>query len=574
MTRIPEKWCLARLRDLIDVDPKNDCPDNLSIGFVPLARLGVHYRSRPSFATRTWAHVKKGYTHFADGDVLLARITPSFENGKAGIPRGLPNGLGAGSSEYIVCRPRLGGLLPEYLLAYFKTPAFLEEGASVMSGAVGHQRVPKGYVLDSLIPLAPLNEQRRIVNELDSLFARVDTCRELLAKLAAILVGFRRSVLTAAVSGNLTSDHRKGATVDSASHELLENARARHRDFADRTREDTGDPTRNTKRRRRYSPPAPVDSPPLRTVPDTWAWASGAELVEPGAEIVYGIVQPGPRLAEGVPYVRALDIQDGEILVDQLLRTSPEIARRHSRSSLAGGDVLLGIIRATKVTIVPDALFGANITQGTARFRPSNVIRTKYLAIALEAPDTQAWLHERYRGIDMPGLNLADVRRVPIPLPPLSEQDAIVHRVDSLLTSGRRVLAAYSQASDRLGRLTPSILAKAFRGELVPQDPNDEPASNLLKEVLATGATRPPAAPRPRTTRTVAMTQVTRDSLKRAIDELPSGTFTFAQLRERVPGEYESLRDALFELLAGPDPAVRQVFDVVNRTMVLERTEQ
>ena len=574
MSRLPDQWCLARVRDLITVDPKNDCPDNVDIGFVPLARLGVHYRSRPSFETKTWADVKRGYTHFADGDVLLARITPSFENGKAGVARGLPNGFGAGSTEYIVCRPLSGALLPEYLLAHFKTPTFLAEGASAMSGAVGHQRVPKTYVLDSLIPLAPLNEQQRIIEKLTSVLARVDACRERLDGIPSILRRFRLSVLTAAISGNLTNDYRHTTIVDSDSSQLLETARESHRAFADSIREASKSSKGNTRRGRRYPVPERVDPSCVGTLRDTWAWSSGAELVEAGDEIVYGIVQPGPQLQDGVPYIRGTDIQDGEILAHQLLRTTPEIAGRHSRSALRGGDVLLGIIRSTKVAIVPDALSGANITQGTARFRPSKVIRTKYLAIALEAPATQAWLHERYRGIDMPGLNLSDVRRVPIPLPPLSEQDEIIRCVDNLLASGRRIFNAYSRTHARLERLTPSLLAKAFRGELVPQDPNDEPASRVVDEVRAKRTSQPPAVQRERATRTPTMAQVTSDSLKKAIAEIPGSKFTFDQLRHRVPGDYEALRDALFVLLGAPKPPVRQVFDDTNRMMVLERTQQ
>ncbi len=117
MIGLPEGWDIVPIGDLIEIDPTVDCEDDEDVGFVPLARLGVHYRSRHTFETKKWAVVRKGYTHFADGDVLLARITPSFENGKAGVAQGLPNGVGAGSTEYVVCRPVGESLVPEYLLA-------------------------------------------------------------------------------------------------------------------------------------------------------------------------------------------------------------------------------------------------------------------------------------------------------------------------------------------------------------------------------------------------------------------------------------------------------------------------
>ena len=574
MNGLPEQWCLARVRDLVELNPRNDCPDELSVGFVPLARLGTRYRSHHTFETKKWADVKNGYTHFADGDVLLARITPSFENGKAGIARGLPNGLGAGSTEFIVCRPFAGGVLAEYLLAYFKRRKFLQDGASVMSGAVGHQRVPKRFVLDSLLPLPPVTEQKRIIDKLDYILAQVDTCREHLDRVLLILKRFRQSVLGSAASGNLTEDWREATLVESDGSKLLDIARASHLQFAADMHNGSHNPTGALRRRRRYRIPDRVDHSYVRNLPDSWTWATGAELVEAGDEIVYGIVQPGPKLPVGVPYIRGTDIQDGQILEHQLLRTSTEVAERHSRSSLRGGDVLLGIIRSTKVAMVPDSLTGSNITQGTARFRPSKVIRSKYLAIALESPSVQSWLHERYRGIDMPGLNLADVRRVPIPLPPIEEQDAIIRRVDSLFSVTRGVLTAHSTAHECLNTLPSSLFNKTFLGQLVPQDATDEHASLLLERILTLRDSKPRTRPARSTTRRVTMPQITPDSVKQAILEMPGHQFTFHQLRERLPGDYEALRDSLFLLLGDSKPMLRQVFDGKTEKMVLQRTQR
>ena len=216
-------------------------------------------------------------------------------------------------------------------------------------------------------------------------------------------------------------------------------------------------------------------------------------VVEPGAEIVYGIVQPGPKLASGVPYVRGTDIENGRIKLNQLLFTSEEIAARYERASLRGGDILLGIIRATKVAIVPDALTGANITQGTARFRPSRLILTSFLARWLESRVAQSWLHSKYRGIDMPGLNLRDVRQLPVPLPPLEEQHIIETSIERAFTWIDRLASEATSARKLIDRLDQAVLAKAFRGELVPQDPADETASVLLERIMAERRTKPKA---------------------------------------------------------------------------------
>jgi type I restriction enzyme S subunit len=117
--------------------------------------------------------VYKGYVYFAENDVLLAKITPCFENGKLGIARNLKNGIGFGSSEYVVFRSK-GDINPEYLFYFLSRNQFRVEGARLMSGAVGHKRVPKEFIEDYLIPVPPLEEQKQIVEILDESFAGIE----------------------------------------------------------------------------------------------------------------------------------------------------------------------------------------------------------------------------------------------------------------------------------------------------------------------------------------------------------------------------------------------------------------
>jgi type I restriction enzyme S subunit len=208
-------------------------------------------------------------------------------------------------------------------------------------------------------------------------------------------------------------------------------------------------------------------------------------LVQPEAPIVSGIVQPGPKLADGGRYVQTTDIVEGRIQVQSLCRTSEEIASGYQRSSIRGGDVLLGIIRALKVAVVPDELDGANISRSVARLRPREGVVPEFLAFALQSPIVQDWLRAQHRGMDMPVLNLSEVRLAPIPLPPSDEQSEIVRRVNSLFARADAVNVRYTEVRALITRLTPALLAKAFRGELVPQDSNDEPASALLASIAA-----------------------------------------------------------------------------------------
>ena len=329
-----------------------------------------------------------------------------------------------------------------------------------------------GQLLAMPVEVPPVPEQHRILAKLQALQARSDAAKEALDAIPPLLAKFRQSVLAAAFRGDLTKKWREAHPQVEPASELLARVRA------ERRRKWLG-----ANPRKQYVEPEPVDTEGLPGLPDGWCWAAAEDIVEPGADIVYGIVQPGPEWPNGVPYVRGKDIQDGKILIDQLLRTSPEIAERYHRAALEGGDVLLGIIRATKVAIVPPELAGANLTQGTARFRPSSVISTSYLAAYLDCPFAQNWLHAQYRGIDMPGLNLRDVRRLPVALCPLNEQVTIQAKVAQHMGSLVSARSAAEAAAVNLATLNQAILAKAFRGELVPQDPNDEPASVLLERI-------------------------------------------------------------------------------------------
>jgi type I restriction enzyme S subunit len=336
-----------------------------------------------------------------------------------------------------------------------------------MVTTAGQNTISQATLANVPLRLAPLSEQQRIVAKVEELTARSRRAKEALHVVPSLLDQLRQSILAAAFRGDLTADWRtKNPSVEPAAAVLGRLRRFEEVRKAVREDEEFG----------------LVDMPEL---PSTWCWTSAAKVVEAGSDIVYGIVQPGPEVPGGVPYVRGMDIEDGRILEDQLRRTHPDIAKRYERASLRGGDVLLGIIRATKVAVVPSTLDGANITQGTARFRPAAGVRTEFLAGWLASPDAQNRLHAMYRGIDMPGLNLRDVRRLPVPLAPEEEQEVIVSRISACLDRVRQLEILVRALLARAQVFESAVLAKAFRGELVSQDPNDESATVLLERIRA-----------------------------------------------------------------------------------------
>jgi type I restriction enzyme S subunit len=160
--------------------PKSEARAKLTsvdeVSFVPMEHLGIGNKELKISGTRLLSEVAGSYTYFAEGDVLLAKITPCFENGKLGIARNLVNGVGFGSSEYIVIRPS-PEVDADFLYHFLDRATFREEGAKQMTGAVGHKRVPKEYVEGALIPVPTMEEQRRIVTLLDEAFADIATAK-------------------------------------------------------------------------------------------------------------------------------------------------------------------------------------------------------------------------------------------------------------------------------------------------------------------------------------------------------------------------------------------------------------
>jgi type I restriction enzyme S subunit len=263
------------------------------------------------------------------------------------------------------------------------------------------------------------------------------------------------------------------------------------------------------------------------SIPAIWKWGRMHQLCENGAPIVYGILQPGPNLwPNGVPYIRPSEIENGRIILRDIRHTSEEIACKYSRAAVRTGDVILTIVGTLGATaVVPPELDGGNITQSSCRLRPdARLIARDYLVMALQSTCLISQIQRLKLGTAVPRLNIAHVRALAFPLPPLAEQHRIVAKVDELMAFCDRLEAVQAERESRrdklaaaslhrlnnganaeefreharfhihhLPRLTTrpehiqqlrqTILNLAVRGKLVPQDPNDEPASELVKRI-------------------------------------------------------------------------------------------
>jgi type I restriction enzyme S subunit len=176
-------WEEKKLADVCEIKPqKKEAREKLKdddlVTFLPMEDLGIMAKDFVASKERPLREVSGSYTYFAENDVLLAKITPCFENGKIGIARNLTNGIGFGSSEYIVFRTN-DEIIPDYLYYFLSREQFREEGKKAMTGAVGHKRVSKDFIDNYLLPFPKsLTEQQRIVAILDEAFAAIAQAKE------------------------------------------------------------------------------------------------------------------------------------------------------------------------------------------------------------------------------------------------------------------------------------------------------------------------------------------------------------------------------------------------------------
>lgn len=406
---------------------------------------------------------------------------------------------GARHQNHII-RVRPHDLSSRYVLEWLASPSGREAIVQEATSAAGLYTLSLSKVERIPVPVPPPGEEERIVAKLDALQSRSRRAREALDAIPPLLERFRQSVLAAAFRGDLTAEWRtKNPKVEPAS-ELLKRIRAERRRRWEESElakmKSKGKPPTDDRWKAKYEAPQQVDLKGVFELPNGWEWCSIEELCPFDAPAVYGIIQPGDDVPNGVPYLRPLDVlPDGSIDFTSVKRTSPEIALQYSRASLRTGDIVLSIVGTIgKVIITPPELDQGNITQSSARLRPPEWMPSDYLRLALLSP-VLTKQYDKYRfGNAVQRLNVEHVRRLAIPIAPQAEIAQVLATTTREL--GRIPTQALADSTSLLAQLDAAILAKAFRGELVPHDPNDEPASALLaaeRAATASAASPPPA---------------------------------------------------------------------------------
>jgi type I restriction enzyme S subunit len=390
------------------------------------------------------------------------------------------------------------------------SPEVRREIEKLASGTT-RNRISKGNLASVELPISPLAEQCRIVSKLESLRNRSQRAKEALDAIPALLERFRQSVLAAAFRGDLTADWRaKHADVEPAS-KLLERIRSERRRHWEEAELESMRVKRKTPRdgiwRTKYEIPDAAAAEDLPELPPNWCWASLGESTE--------FVTSGSRgwadfySDTGPIFLRVgnLDRYTIDMDLSELSHVMPPEGAEGTRTAAVHGDILISITADVgMVGIVPDGLGDAYVNQHIALCRPLPMLNVRALAYALTDPKgLQKIVREIQYGATKASLSLNQVRSLPVPLPPLAEQAVIASRLDSALAIVQQIEKQASVLLARQQDLNESLLAKAFRGELVPQDPDDEPASVLLERIRAERESTTISAPkRPRGRRPAA----------------------------------------------------------------------
>ncbi len=399
------------------------------------------------------------------------------------VPEAL-DGRMINKADCFCIRPDTSVCDPSWLAYTLAAPASYETFCGSVRG-ITRPRIGLRDLAAFSLSLPPLAEQRRIVAKLDALTARTARARADLDRVEKLAEQQRRTILSSAFRGELTKHWREARAAGPTPARDLRSELADHRaSFIGEVRTSRRGPTADPEAGRK-----PVQ---LGELPPSWACVPLEEVTDPRRLIQYGILKPGDHCEDGVPYVKVMNIRGGVVELEKIRRTTPEIHAAYRRSSLRAGDLLL-TIRGTvgRVAVVPAELDGGNITQDSVRIAVLPNVSARYVYWFLHSPAAQTYFQVNQKGVAVRGINVGDVRPMEIALPPEDEQVEIASRIDHAFAEIDRLVAEAAAARRLLDRLDQAILTKAFRGELVPQDPADEPASALLDRIRAERAAAP-----------------------------------------------------------------------------------
>jgi type I restriction enzyme S subunit len=462
---LPASWCWTRLLDLGEISPRNEAKDEAPASFIPMSGIPQLHMGKLALESSKWGEIKKGFTHFANGDVVVAKITPCFENGKAAIIEGLAHTIGAGTTELHVYRPIHSGILSGYAYLFLRSPYFAIEGERNMTGTAGQKRLPTEYFATRAMPLPPTEEQSRIVAKVDELMALCDKLEAQQKARRKLQNNLRQSTLQAVATANSPHELQitwtrladnfgwlfyapedvagfKGLILDLAMSGLLLNIEHRHastgaelidaiaarriawsKDCVDQEQKEV---LAMLKKLRIQQAPTPE-----LALPEHWVWSSLLQV----SQVIIDCDHKTPSYsATGIHLIRTTDIRDGEMRLHSTKKVSQESYLARSRRLVPSpGDIFFTREAPMgEAAIVPNGL-PVCLGQRLMLVRLfGDLFNNRFLIYAIRSPGFQSRLQSSAIGMTVKHINVGDVENLMIPVPPRIEQDRIVAIVDGL----------------------------------------------------------------------------------------------------------------------------------------------
>ena len=491
---LPAGWEKAELSEICLVNPtidKSAIADDLAVSFVPMPAVEAENGAVDVSATRKFGDVKKGYTPFREGDVLFAKITPCMENGKMAVVPALHNGLGFGSTEFHVLRAH-PGISPQFVYHFVSSRSFRHVAEHNMSGAVGQRRVTTPYLSACTIPVPPTAEQHRIVAKIEELFSELDQGVASLKTAREQLKVYRQSLLKNAFEGKLTAAWRAAHRNQLETAAALQQRIARERQA--RYQQQLAD--WQTAGQAGPKPKTPKPLPPLTAeelaelpeLPEGWGWVKLGALID---EPAYGTSKKCDYETAGVGVLRIPNVVSGKVDATDLkfAQFSPEETAAYR---LETGDLLMirsngsvSIVGKCALVSPPDTAY---LYAGyLIRLRPLQpLVQPAYLAQLLSSHELRKQIEYKAKSTSgVNNINSGEIQSLVLPICGLTEQKLILAELESKLSEADQLDQTLATALQQADALRQSILKKAFCGQLVAQDPNDEPATALLERIRA-----------------------------------------------------------------------------------------
>ena len=409
---LPDGWVWSRVNGVCIVNPRNDVDDSTVVSFVPMAQIDDEFSNHFTFQDRPWREIKSGFTHFQDGDIGLAKITPCLENRKSVVFTGLANGIGAGTTELHIFRPIISSLiLPEYLLWYFKTERFIKDCIGAFSGAVGQQRVGKDYVASYLLPIPPASEQGRIVHAIENAFKQISSVECDKSYLESAITAVKSKILSLAIQGKLVPQDPN----DEPALALLDRIRIARIATGNGKRINTIVHTLND-----------VAGDYNFDLPQGWAMSALGDI---STIIQYGLSNAAEE-SGNYKFLRITDIQNNRVAWNTVPYTTISDAEAKN-FLLEDDDIVFARTGATvgKSYIISGLAEPAVFASYLIRVKTIGVY-SLYVKRFFECGFYWEQITDKTVGTGQPNVNGTKLKQLILPIPPLPEQHRIVEAID------------------------------------------------------------------------------------------------------------------------------------------------